>query len=63
MKSKKFSRNCLVAAALMLGAMNSNAASPTMDKIKSTGAVTMGVRESSIPMSYTLAIAVLMVTT
>jgi glutamate/aspartate transport system substrate-binding protein len=29
------------------------AASPTMDKIKSTGAVTMGVRESSIPMSYT----------
>ena len=29
------------------------AASPTLDKIKSTGAVTMGVRESSIPMSYT----------
>ena len=29
------------------------AASATMDKIKSTGAVTMGVRESSIPMSYT----------
>jgi len=29
------------------------AASPTMDKIKSSGSVTMGVRESSIPMSYT----------
>jgi glutamate/aspartate transport system substrate-binding protein len=29
------------------------AASTTLDKIKSTGAVTMGVRESSIPMSYT----------
>jgi glutamate/aspartate transport system substrate-binding protein len=33
--------------------MTSFAASVTMDKIKSTGAVTMGVRESSIPMSYT----------
>lgn len=29
------------------------AASPTIDKIKSSGAITMGVRESSIPMSYT----------
>ena len=29
------------------------AASATLDKIKSTGTVTMGVRESSIPMSYT----------
>ena len=29
------------------------AASPTLDKIKSSGAITMGVRESSIPMSYT----------
>jgi glutamate/aspartate transport system substrate-binding protein len=29
------------------------AASATLDKIKSNGAVTMGVRESSIPMSYT----------
>jgi len=29
------------------------AASATLDKIKSSGAVTMGVRESSIPMSYT----------
>jgi len=31
----------------------SQAASATEDKMKSTGAVTMGVRESSIPMSYT----------
>jgi len=52
-KSKKLSRYSLVAAALLFGAVNANAASPTMDKIKSTGAVTMGVRESSIPMSYT----------
>ena len=29
------------------------AVSPTLDKIKSSGAITMGVRESSIPMSYT----------
>jgi len=29
------------------------AASSTLDKMKSSGAVTMGVRESSIPMSYT----------
>ena len=53
MKSKKMSRSCLVAATLLLAAVNSNAASPTLDKIKSSGAVTMGVRESSIPMSYT----------
>ena len=53
MKSKKLSRNCLVAAVLLLGAVNANAASPTLDKIKYSGAVTMGVRESSIPMSYT----------
>jgi glutamate/aspartate transport system substrate-binding protein len=52
-KSKKLSTNCLIAATLLLGAVNANAASQTMDKIKSTGAVTMGVRESSIPMSYT----------
>ena len=31
----------------------SQAASATEDKMKSTGAVTMGVRDSSIPMSYT----------
>lgn len=30
-----------------------SAVSPTLDKIKSSSAVTMGVRESSIPMSYT----------
>jgi len=32
---------------------NVGAASATLEKIKSTGTVTMGVRESSIPMSYT----------
>ena len=53
MKSKKLSTNCLIAASLLMGAVNVNAASQTLDKIKSTGAVTMGVRESSIPMSYT----------
>ena len=53
MKSKKLSTNCLIAATLLLGAVNTHAASQTMDKIKSTGTVTMGVRESSIPMSYT----------
>ena len=53
MKSKKLSTNCLIAATLLLGAVNAYAASQTMDKIKSTGTVTMGVRESSIPMSYT----------
>jgi len=37
-------------ASTSLGAL---AASSTLDKIKSSGAVTMGVRESSIPMSYT----------
>jgi glutamate/aspartate transport system substrate-binding protein len=52
-KSKKLSRNYLVATALLLVALNANATSQTLDKIKSTGAVTMGVRESSIPMSYT----------
>ena len=53
MKSKKLSTNCLIAATLLLGAVNAHSASQTLDKIKSTGAVTMGVRESSIPMSYT----------
>jgi glutamate/aspartate transport system substrate-binding protein len=43
----------LIAATFLLGAVNAYAASQTLDKIKSTGAVTMGVRESSIPMSYT----------
>ena len=40
----------LLLATISLGSL---AASPTLDKMKSTGAVTMGVRESSIPMSYT----------
>jgi len=39
--------------ATFAGASSAVAASATLDKIKSTGAVTMGVRESSIPMSYT----------
>jgi glutamate/aspartate transport system substrate-binding protein len=52
-KSKKLSINYLIATTLFLGAANVLAASPTMDKMKSTGAITMGVRESSIPMSYT----------
>ena len=53
MKSKKLSTNYLIAATLLLGAVNAYSASQTLDKIKSTGTVTMGVRESSIPMSYT----------
>jgi len=43
----------LAMAATFTGATSALAASATLDKIKSTGAVTMGVRESSIPMSYT----------
>ena len=39
--------------ALLAGANSVFAASATLDKIKSSGSVTMGVRESSIPMSYT----------
>jgi glutamate/aspartate transport system substrate-binding protein len=42
----------LVASTLVC-AQSAIASSATLDKIKSTGAVTMGVRESSIPMSYT----------
>jgi glutamate/aspartate transport system substrate-binding protein len=42
-----------LALGLIGGAVGVYAASATLDKIKSTGAVTMGVRESSIPMSYT----------
>jgi glutamate/aspartate transport system substrate-binding protein len=53
MQSKRIMGNYLVAATLLLGSLNVYAASPTLDKIKSSGAVTMGVRESSIPMSYT----------
>ena len=54
MKNKKLSLNCLIATTLLLGATPVFAASTTMDKMKSTGAITMGVRESSIPMSYTI---------
>ncbi|MEN9379508.1 MAG: hypothetical protein RJB15_1194, partial [Pseudomonadota bacterium] len=43
----------MIAAGLLLLSMNAQAASQTLDKMKSTGAITMGVRESSIPMSYT----------
>jgi glutamate/aspartate transport system substrate-binding protein len=45
-------RAALVASTLVC-AQSAIASSATLDKIKSTGAVTMGVRESSIPMSYT----------
>ena len=45
-------RAALMASALVC-AQSAIASSATLDKIKSTGAVTMGVRESSIPMSYT----------
>ncbi|WP_370625486.1 amino acid ABC transporter substrate-binding protein [Polynucleobacter sp. Latsch14-2] len=52
MKSKNLHRNCLVAVVFLASVLTAQAASPTLDKIKSTGAITMGVRESSIPMSY-----------
>jgi glutamate/aspartate transport system substrate-binding protein len=45
-------RVALVASTLVC-AQSAIASSATLDKIKATGAVTMGVRESSIPMSYT----------
>ena len=45
-------RAALVASTLVC-AQSAIASSSTLDKIKATGAVTMGVRESSIPMSYT----------
>ena len=57
MKKISFQRNMnsafwfgLILATASLASM---AASPTLDKMKSSGAITMGVRESSIPMSYT----------
>jgi glutamate/aspartate transport system substrate-binding protein len=40
-------------ASVVVCAQGAFAASATLDKIKASGAVTMGVRESSIPMSYT----------
>lgn len=45
-------RAALVASTLVC-AHSAIASSATLDKIKATGTVTMGVRESSIPMSYT----------
>jgi len=53
MKTKHVARIGLISATLIFAAVNAYAASQTMDKIKSSGTVTMGVRESSIPMSYT----------
>ena len=53
MKSKKLSVNFFIAASFFMGAAHTHAASQTLEKMKSTGAITMGVRESSIPMSYT----------
>ena len=51
---KKNQLSQFVAAVFFAGlSVSAFAASPTLDKIKSSGAVTMGVRESSIPMSYT----------
>jgi glutamate/aspartate transport system substrate-binding protein len=52
MKMKKLS-HVLALTALVAISGSATAASATMDKIKSSGAVTMGVRESSIPLSYT----------
>jgi glutamate/aspartate transport system substrate-binding protein len=52
MKMKHISQ-ALALTALVVISGTTLAASATMDKIKSSGAVTMGVRESSIPMSYT----------
>jgi glutamate/aspartate transport system substrate-binding protein len=52
MKMKQISQ-ALALTALVTISGAAFAASATMDKIKSSGAVTMGVRESSIPMSYT----------
>jgi glutamate/aspartate transport system substrate-binding protein len=59
MTKREFKPASFLASAMVLAAASialsgtAQAASATMDKIKSTGAVTMGVRESSIPMSYT----------
>jgi len=52
-KSALLSSVAVALSAAFIGATPAFAASTTLDKIKSTGAVTMGVRESSIPMSYT----------
>ena len=56
MHSPSFIRSGIKAALLVsvvVCAQGAFASSVTLDKIKASGAVTMGVRESSIPMSYT----------
>jgi glutamate/aspartate transport system substrate-binding protein len=56
MHSPSFIKSGIKAALLVSAvvcAQGAFASSATLDKIKSSGAVTMGVRESSIPMSYT----------
>ena len=56
MHSPSFKRSGIKAALLasfVVCAQGVFASSATLDKIKASGAVTMGVRESSIPMSYT----------
>jgi glutamate/aspartate transport system substrate-binding protein len=52
MNMKKILLFGFFAASLASASFSALAASATLDKIKSSGAVTMGVRESSIPMSY-----------
>ncbi len=53
--SKQASISSIIFALIVLfaGVNSALAASVTLDKIKSSGSITMGVRESSIPMSYT----------
>jgi glutamate/aspartate transport system substrate-binding protein len=56
MHSPSFIRSGIKAAlfaSVVVCAQGAFASSATLDKIKASGAVTMGVRESSIPMSYT----------
>jgi glutamate/aspartate transport system substrate-binding protein len=53
MNIKKLLLLQIIAACQLLATFPSLAATTTLQRIKSTGAVTMGVRESSIPMSYT----------
>jgi glutamate/aspartate transport system substrate-binding protein len=52
-KQASISMAIFTSVVVFSGANSAFAASATLDKIKSSGAVTMGVRESSIPMSYT----------
>ncbi|QWD79876.1 amino acid ABC transporter substrate-binding protein [Polynucleobacter sp. MWH-Spelu-300-X4] len=47
-------KNLLIAAMLGLGLISAAQAASTLDKIKSSSAVTMGVRESSGALSYTV---------